>query len=437
MIRTVDGRGRPLDELVGELRGLRPGRDRARRRAREILARVARQGDAALEEYARKFEGRAPDRLLLGPRQLAAAARRVPVPLREALVGARNRIARFHRPQRARSYEISVGPAGSRAGQLLRPLRRVGIYVPGGPRGYPSTVLMGVVPARLAGVPSIVVATPASPGGGAPSDAVLAAAHLAGATELLVAGGAQAVGALAYGTQSVRPVDMIVGPGNPYVTEAKRLVSDRVVTDAPAGPSEVVVLADASFPTHLVAAELLAQAEHAEDSTAGLLLLDDRPSEEVDRALEAAVQRLGRRRPITRSLRRHGWIVRNLTRRQAIGLANALAPEHLVLGVRRPRMLLGQVVNAGCVFLGPASAVPFGDYGVGTNHILPTAGAAVGRGALGVRDFQKPVSYLEVAPGDVRRLSGPALRLAEVEGFSAHAAAIRARIAPRPARRGP
>lgn len=434
-LRTLDGHDRSTSELVGALRGLRPARTGARRRANEILARVARFGDAALAEYALRFEGRTPDRLVLGPRHLARAAGRIPAPLREALIGARDRIARFHRPQRSRPYEIAVGPAGSRAGQLLRPLRRVGLYVPGGPRGYPSTVLMGVVPARLAGVSEIVVATPARPGSGAPSDAVLAAAHLAGATELLVAGGAQAIGALAYGTRSIRPVDLIAGPGNPYVTEAKRRVSDRVLTDAPAGPSEVVVLADATYPTRLVAAELLAQAEHADDSTAGLLLLDDRPSEEVERALDEAVVGLERRVPIVRSLRRHGWMVRNLSRRMAMDLANALAPEHLVLGVRRPRQLLEEVENAGCVFLGAASAVPFGDYGAGTNHILPTAGAAVARGALGVRDFQKTVSYLQVAPGDLRRLADPALRLAEAEGFSAHAAALRERLPP-PVRRG-
>ncbi len=423
-IREVDGRDREIPEIARELRAFRPSRREAARRVAEILAGVERRGDEALADYARRFEGRAPDRLLLGPRAFAAAARRIPEPLRAALIAARDRIARFHAPQRGRSYEIRIGASGSRAGQVLRPLRRVGVYVPGGPRGYPSTVLMGVLPARIAGVPEIVIASPAAPGGGLPSDAVLAAAHLAGATELLVAGGAQAVGALAYGTASVRAVDRIVGPGNAYVTEAKRQVADRVATDAPAGPSEVVVLADARFPTRFVAAELVAQAEHGEDSAAGLILLDDRPAAEVAQALGAAVAGADRRVPILRSLRRHGWMVRNLSRAQGIELANELAPEHLVLGVRRPRALLRRVQNAGCVFLGPLSAVPFGDYGAGTNHILPTAGAAVAYGALGVRDFQKPVSYLEIARGDLPSLARPALRIATAEGFGAHAAAI-------------
>lgn len=396
--------------------------------AREIIAHVAKEGDRALAEYSERFDGVRPAQLILHSSEMEAALARLPVPLHDAMAFAAQQIEAFHRGQLPVGYKSSIGPRGSTAEQRPRPLDRVGVYVPGGPKGYPSTVLMGVIPARLAEVPEILVATPPAKESGAPPDIVLAAAFLAGAKEVLVAGGAQAIAAMAYGTPSVRPVDKIVGPGNAYVTAAKLLVQDLVGTDGIAGPSEVLVVADDSLPTAALAAELLAQGEHDRDAVSIAILVGDRPFDEVLKTIHQRSRGLYRGKQILETLRRNGWLVRVPSVERAIEIANALATEHLVLAVHEARSFLDSIRNAGCVFVGPWSAVPMGDYTAGTNHVLPTASSARWSGGLSVRDFVKFVSYVDVTSSDVDFLAGPAITLARAEGFEAHAAALECRV---------
>ncbi|MGQ0796433.1 MAG: histidinol dehydrogenase [Methanobacteriota archaeon] len=417
-------------EAAAMLERARPSTDRALDAAREVVEAVRARGDAAVLEFSERFDGVRPSRLVIRRPELEQALDRTPADLREALAFAASQIEAFHRMQLSAGYEIPIGPAGSRAGQQPRALGRVGVYVPGGPRGYPSSALMGCLPARIAGVDEIVVATPPARDAGRPPDAVLASAFLGGADEVLVAGGAQAIAALAYGTESVRPVDKIVGPGNAYVTAAKRLVADRVATDGIAGPSEVFVVADDSLPREAFAAELLAQAEHDADAVALGITVGEFDFAQLGKVIEARAQSLPRAREALDALSRQGALVQVSSVQQAIDLANALAPEHLVLAVRDARAYLYAVRNAGCVFLGPSTTAALGDYTAGTNHDLPTAGSARWRGGLSVRDFVKFVSFVEAAPEDLRRLSGPAATIARAEGFDAHAAALVSRATP-------
>ena len=431
-MRFLDARGLSVDQVAAKL-ARNPGwMERALAAAREILDDVLRRGDAAVLDATDRFDGVRPPRLRLDRELLEAALRRIPPPLRSSLEFVARQVEAFHRPQLPLGYEMIIGPSGSRAGQRPVALDRVGIYVPGGPRGYPSSALMGTIPARIAGVREIVVATPPSRETGAPPDAVLAAAALGGATEVLVAGGAQAIGALAYGTASIRLVDKIVGPGNEFVTAAKLLVGDRVATDGIAGPSEVLVVADETLTTDVFAAELLAQSEHDPLAVAVGILVDDRDPARVEDAIRSRAGALPRGREATESLERNGWILRASDVAEALDVANALAPEHLVLAVADARILQYAVRNAGAVFLGPASPAALGDYTIGSNHILPTAGTARWRGGLGVRDFVKFVTWVNVAASDLLSLGDPARIIAREEGFVAHAAAIEARVARSP-----
>lgn len=427
MMRTLDARNLSPDQVGAKLLRDRAPWDRALAAARAIVDDVARRGDAALLEATERFDGVRPERLLLPRADLESALGRIPRALRDALEFAARQIEAFQRRQLPLGFEMAIAPGGSCAGLQPRALDRVGIYVPGGPRGYPSSALMGTIPAQVAGVREILVASPPSRKEARPSDAVLAAAALGGADEILVAGGAQAIAAMAFGTESVRRVDKIVGPGNAYVTAAKWLVADRVGTDGVAGPSEVLVIADDTLSTEALAVELLAQAEHDPDAVAIALLLDDRELGEILEAVEGLGRSLPRGREALEALRRNGWFVRMASMGQAVDVANALAPEHLVLAVRDARSYLHAVRNAGAVFVGPSSAAAFGDYVAGTNHILPTAGTARWRGGLGVLDFVKFVQYVEVARADARSLADSARVLAAAEGFEAHAAAARLR----------
>ncbi len=427
MIPVLDGRGRPPEELGRALEGRRPKMHDAARVARRIVESVRQGGDPAVADWQERLGGVRPEPLRLDRRQLRQGRHQIDTALLDALGRAHEQIRRFHERQARSGFEIRLDRSGSRAGQRSVPLDRAGIYVPGGPYGYPSTVLMGAVPARLAGVREIVVATPPAPGSAGPPAHVLAAADLAGVSEILVAGGAQAIAALAYGTETIRPVDRIVGPGNAYVTAAKLICQGRTAIDGIAGPSEVVVLADTSCPSDWVAAELIAQAEHAPDAWGGAVLIGDRAAEEVQSAVEGRLRRHPESRRVRATLRRYGWIVTGLDREAAIDLANRIAPEHLALGIRRARSALGRIRSAGCVFLGPRTPVPMGDYGAATNHILPTLGSARARGALGVEDFLRTISYLELGPRYLARRAAPAIRLARSEGFCGHAEAIEAR----------
>jgi histidinol dehydrogenase len=398
------------------------------RQVDEILAAVRTRGDAALLEYAARFDGYRGD--AAGLRVTEAewrAAGRVSEETRAALAYAAARIERFHKEAVPRSWRIS-DEHGSVLGQEVRPLARVGLYIPGGRAAYPSTVLMTAVPARVAGVPEIVLVTPPGPDGSL-SPVVLAAARLGGVTEGYRVGGAQAIAALAYGTATIPRVDKIVGPGNLYVALAKQRVFGQVGIDMVAGPSEVVVVADGSASPAWVAADLLAQAEH--DPQARAILITDSPplADAVAAAVEAQLATLPRREIARAALAAHGALVLVTDLRQAVDLANLLAPEHLELQVADPERLLPDVRHAGAIFLGRFTPEVVGDYVAGPNHVLPTAGTARFSSPLGPEDFVKRSSVIEYSRRGLAAAL-PAMRaLTRAEGLQAHGAAAEIRLA--------
>jgi histidinol dehydrogenase len=388
---------------------------------------VEREGDAALVDLARRFDGveqRAEDLRVPRERVRACAAAAPPAVL-DALRQAAGRIQRFHEAQRRAIGDFEVEIAGILAGQRALPLERAGVYVPGGRAAYPSTVLMSVIPARVAGVREVAVATP--PGALERNPAVAAAIDLVEVDEVYAVGGAQAIAALALGTETVRPVDKVVGPGNIYVNAAKRLVFGRVGTDALAGPSEVVVAADHSARPEWVAADLLAQAEHDEDAAAVALLPERDLAWNVAAEVERSLATLPRGDIVRASLAGNGALLVYDTEAAALAAINRLAPEHLSLHVREPRRWHAAVRHAGSTFLGEAAAEVLGDYGCGPNHVLPTGRASRYESALGVMSFLRFGQWLECGAGAARAAAPMVAALAEAEGLQGHARAIRIR----------
>ncbi len=399
----------------------------------KIIAEVRKRGDRALIDLTAKFDGvkLTAATIRVTPAQRRAAINRIGVEDRRALELAAQRIADFHRRTMERSF-IYRDKSGMRLGQMVQPMRRVGIYVPGGLGAYPSSVLMNAIPAKVAGVAEIVMVSPPSAEG--ERLAVLAAAEIAGVDEFYRVGGAQAVAALAYGTDTIKPVDKIVGPGNAFVQAAKRLVYGAVDIDKMAGPSEVVVIADDHAHPEWIAADLIAQAEHGSgDETAMLLTTSARIAERVAEAVEAALKSLPRARQVENALAKRGAmvIVRDLD--EAFELANEIAPEHLELEVRNPSRWIGKVKAAGAVFLGPLTPAPLGDYLAGPNHVLPTGGAARFASPLGAYDFLKRTSIIEASRGAIAALGPVVAHLARMEGFEGHARAMELRAGMTPA----
>ena len=400
---------------------------RAEAVAAEIVAAVRRRGDRALLEYTQRFDGVAlTARTLRVPEgDLAAAEAALPAKVRAALRLAARRIRAFHQRQRQASWRYR-DRVGMQLGQNITPLRRVGVYVPGGHAAYPSSVLMNVIPARVAGVEEVIMVSPAGRDGHAP--AVLAAARIAGASAVYRVGGAQAVAALAYGTATIGRVDKIVGPGNAFVQAAKRQVYGQVDIDSTAGPSEVLVIADTGADPAYVAADLLAQAEHGSGDESALLLTPSaRLAAAVQRAIDSQLAVLPRRAAIAGVLAKRGAliVVRHLD--EAVALAEEVAPEHLELLVRNPAALSRRLRNAGAIFEGPWAPAPLGDYLAGPNHVLPTGGSARFFSPLGTYHFVKRTSVVRGSRAALQRL-GPAVEiLAALEGYQAHAAAIRIR----------
>jgi histidinol dehydrogenase len=430
MIRRLDARSLGVRAIVGALerdpQTVPPEVDRV---VDEILAAVRDRGDAALLECAARFDG-----FTGGAAELAItdAEWRAGAPGPEtlsALTYAAARIERYHRECLPRSWRIT-DEHGSELGQEVRPLARVGLYVPGGRAAYPSTVLMTAIPARVAGVSEIVLVTPPGPDG-AVSAAILAAARIAGVTEGYRVGGAQAIAALAFGTATIRPVDKIVGPGNVYVAVAKRKVFGRVGIDMMAGPSEVVVIADAGADPAWVAADLLAQAEH--DPMARAVLVTDAPVliDAVAAALEQQLADLPRRTVAQKALADHGAAVRVADLPQAVEVANGLAPEHLELHVEHPERLLALVRHAGAIFLGRYTPEVVGDYVAGPNHVLPTAGTARFSSPLGVEDFLKRSSVIRFSDAGLAAALPHLEALSRAEGLTAHGVAAEIRHVPR------
>ena len=392
--------------------------------ARAIIADVRKRGDAAVLEYTRKF-----DRIPAGsmaelevPRaRLEAALAALPAAQRDALGEAAARVRRFHERQRAHSWDYTEAD-GTRLGQRVSPLEKVGVYVPGGKAAYPSTVLMNVMPAKVAGVTEVVMTSPNA------EPMVLAAAALAGVDRVLAIGGAQAVAALAYGTESVPRVDKIVGPGNAYVAAAKRQVFGQVGIDMIAGPSEILVIGDGTTPAAWVAMDLFSQAEH--DEIAQAILLS--PSAAYLDAVAASIAELlptqSRRTVIEASLAARGALILTKSLEQACAIADRIAPEHLELSVADPEALLPKLRHAGAIFLGRWSSEAVGDYCAGPNHVLPTSGTARFSSPLGVYDFQKRSSVIGVSQAGAATLGRLAATLAEAEGLQAHARAAELRF---------
>ncbi len=388
----------------------------------EICARVAVDGDAALRAFGERFDGWAPgdgETFQVPKGDLVAAANRLPSADRAALEFAAQRIRDFHLKQ------VPAASSGTPGLKLVtRPVRRAGVYAPGGRASYPSTVLMTVIPARVAHVPEVVLATPPRPDGSVPA-AILAAAHIAGVDAVYRIGGAQAIAALAFGTSSIPRVDVIAGPGNIYVTLAKKEVFGAVGVDGIAGPTEVMVIADAGARRDFVAADLAAQLEH--DPLAWAVLITDSAAlaDRVEEELQSLIRGLERAQIINAAT---CCLIVADDLGQAINLANDFAPEHLLIVAEDAGRLATQVENAGAIFVGAYATVPLGDYAAGPNHTLPTSGAARFASPLGVYSFLKRSSVLSLNRGDLEMLRDACVRLAAMEGLSAHAHAVEVRL---------
>ncbi len=394
---------------------------------RKILDDVRRQGDRALFKYGRRFDGVSlgPRTIEVRPAAIRAALSRLDKDAVKVLMLAARRIERYHRKQAARSWSFKE-KAGIELGQELRPIERVGIYAPGGLAAYPSTVLMAAIPARIAGVREVILATP--PGRGGVNPFILAAAAIAGVDRIFKMGGAQAIAALAYGTESVPAVDKIVGPGNVYVAMAKRMVFGSVGIDMIAGPSEIMIVCDGQADPAVIAADLLSQAEHDELASAILLTTDRTFARSVAREVDLQLGELSRRGIARKSIEKYGLIILTADIDEALVIVNRFAPEHLELVVAKPKRILRKVLNAGAVFLGPSTPEVLGDYLAGPNHILPTGGTSRFSSPLGVYDFVKRTSVISFTAGALEKYGAEAEIFARLEGLEAHSRAIEKRL---------
>ena len=397
----------------------------AQQTVREILAAVRTSGDRAVLDYTLRFDKAAPESLCVSEEEFAAAEAAVESDVRESLEQVAENIRAFHRRQLQNSW-LEVADDGVALGQRVTALDKVGAYVPGGGAAYPSSVLMTVIPARVAGVTEVVLVTPPQ-ADGTINPYILVAARIAGADAVFKCGGAQAVAALAYGTETVPQVDKIVGPGNLYVTLAKREVSGVVGIDMLAGPSEVLVVADETARADFVAADLLSQAEHDAMAAAYLVTTSRRLADEVQAELARQCQELVRCEVAGSSLREQGALVMVDSLDEAFTIVNTLAPEHLELQLADPWEVLGKVRNAGAVFIGPYTPEPVGDYWAGPNHVLPTAGAGRFSSVLSVDDFIKKTSVIYYPPEALLKAAKAIEGLARVEGLQAHGRAVQMR----------
>lgn len=397
-------------------------------RVREIVEDVRRRGDDALIEYTERFDGIKLGRgqLRITSEEVSAAYKQVDAKVVRAIKGAARAIRKFHLKQAPREWIEELQP-GVKAGQLVRPLQRVGVYSPGGLARYPSSVLMAVIPARVAGVEQVIVCTPPR-GDGKVDPATLVAADAAGADAAFRVGGAQAVAAMAYGTQTVPRVDKIVGPGNIYVVAAKQVVAADVGIDFAAGPSEILILADSSADPSYVAADLIAQAEHDPAAAAVLVATSEELASRVCELVLGMIEETPRKDIVLKSLGRYGRVLVARDLADAIEFVNDYAPEHLQLMLGRSEQALKKIRNAGAVFIGPYAPVAAGDLAVGPSHILPTGGAARWCSGLSVLDFVRLPSVQALTKRGLERLAGIVEKLAEVEGLPGHAQSIRTRL---------
>lgn len=433
MLRRLDLRG-DLPSSPAVLRAALPrpdlggpgSEDAVLNAVRDILNDVQTRGDEAVRELTSRFDDAQPPTIQVDPFEVAAALDRIDPVVRTALEVAAEAIRRHHVGQ-VRS-EHRTEDAGLVVRSVSRPVERAGCYVPGGRAAYPSTVLMTAVPARAAGVDEVVVCVPPDPDGRV-AEVTLAAAAVAGVDAVYAVGGAQAVAAMAFGTESIPPVDVIVGPGNVYVALAKREVAGLVgVPSAFAGPSEVVVVADATVPAGFVAIDIVVQAEHGPDGLAWLITWDEAVADAVDAEVSRIVEVSPRCDDVTATLTSAGWVVLVDGPDEALAVSDAIAPEHLQLMVDDAESLADRVRHAGAVFCGPWSPASLGDYVAGPSHVLPTAGTARFSGALRVADFTKEVHVVSADREALERLAPHVAALAGAEGLDAHAASVRTRV---------
>ena len=423
VVKTTDAGFTPFMKRILARRGSRE--DGVEKRVAEIVAAVQKQGDRALLRFTRLFDRvqLTSATLEIKPGEVERALSKVPAKNLVTLRLAAKRIAAFHRRQLQKSWHYR-DPLGMRLGQRITPLERVGVYVPGGKAFYPSTVLMNSIPAKVAGVKEIVMTSPI----GDNSAVILAAAHIAGVDRIFRVGGAQAIAALAFGTQTVPKVDKIVGPGNIFVAAAKRMVFGEVDIDSIAGPSEILLLADGSADPLHVAADMLSQAEHDELAAALCLTTSMTTAVKIRNAIETRLRGTRRHAITLKSLDKYGAIIVARGVKEMIELANAIAPEHIELIVKQPQRLSRRIRNAGAMFLGPYSAPPLGDYLAGPNHVLPTGGSARFFSPLGTYDFLKRTTIIQAEKRALRSLAPKIAELARLEGLDDHARAVEARF---------
>ena len=393
----------------------------------DILENVKARGDEAVREYTVKFDGRCPEQTEITRQQMEEAVAQADPRFVQALRNAMENIRAFHSRQKQQSF-IDAQPNGVLMGQRIRGLKRVGLYVPGGTAAYPSSVLMNAIPAKIAGVEEVIMVTPPLKDGSANPD-ILTAAALAGVDRIFLMGGAQAVGALAYGTETIPKVDKIVGPGNIYVATAKRILYGTVDIDMIAGPSEILVMADSTANPKFLAADLMSQAEHDVLASSILLTTDQAIAEATLQELKRQMETLSRKEIIEQSLTNYGAMIvcRNVD--EMVALANELAPEHLEVMLENPMSYLGRLDNAGSVFLGQYTPEPLGDYYAGPNHVLPTSGTARFFSPLGVDSFIKKSSYIYYTEDALLKAKEDIVCIAEREQLTAHANSIKVRFA--------
>lgn len=397
-----------------------------RKAVEAILADIEQRGDAAVREYTKRFDGVDLDSFLVSPEEIDDAVDIVGPDFMAILEEAAANIRAYHERQVEQTWIDTFRP-GVRLGAKFTPIQRVGVYVPGGTAAYPSTVLMDTIPAHVAGVPSIAVFTPPAKDGSV-NPYILAAAHVAGATEIYKVGGAQGIAAAAYGTESIPPVFKIVGPGNAYVAMAKRLVFGTVGIDVIAGPSEVGVLADHDANPVWVAADLLAQAEHDRRAAVFLVTPSAAFAGEVEAEVRRQLEELPRKDIAAESIEKHAKFFIVKDKDQAVDIMNLIAPEHLEIAFSDAETWAKKIVNAGAIFMGPYTTEPLGDYFAGPNHTLPTMGTAAFSSPLGVYDFVKRSSLLEYDKDAFTAVADKVMRFANVEGLQAHGLAVRRRI---------
>lgn len=391
---------------------------------REVIAAVRARGDQAILEFTERWDHRRPKSLTIKDYEGAAALARLPADAQQALSFAADRIAAFHEREKDAGFSYEE-TSGIRLGLRVSPVARAGVYAPGGKARYPSSVLMSAIPARVAGVPQIMLATPLA--GDSSDDVIFAAAHLSGVTQIVDVGGAQAIAALAYGTESIPRCDKIVGPGNAFVACAKRLVFGAVSIDSIAGPSEILVIADTSADPRVIAADLLSQAEHDEEAYPLLVCLNADQVDAVERALEEQLATLPKAAIARAALTNNGHAFIVSSREALASVADTLAVEHVAFQVNEPDTLLAQVRSCGAAFLGHLTPEAAGDYLAGPSHVLPTGGAVRFGSPLGVYDFVRRTSVLRYTPAALMEHEGHITTLARLEGLEAHARAVEVR----------